>query len=135
MDRVPGLWRQLLLPSQPGASLLLVLLLGGLPALFNGHVPGALFGWVHAAAAILLTAAMILGLMPGQARRALRVSVFGAVVALIALCIFATVAGRLYGGRTIAMACAILLTIWAVQIAGWWLDEADAAPHSPPRRA
>lgn len=126
MTRQVGLRRQLLLPSRPGASLLLVLLFGALPMLFGDRVPGALLSWIHPVAATLLTAAMIVGLVPGLSRLALRVAAAGFIATFLALCAFAAVAGRVYGGRSIALACGLVLTAWGVQILGWWLDEGEA---------
>jgi hypothetical protein len=122
--KAAGFWRQLLWPSEPGASLFLVALFW-VSAIERKRLlwtaPTGREAWwlLWIACCVLLTAAMVLGLAQ-RARRAALGTMTGFVVALLASAIWASVA---QDGRALSTWGAFVLYLFGVQLGGWWADE------------
>lgn len=97
--RRPGFWRQLLVPAEPGASLVLVTFLGG-AALMDWPTPSLgvaadLVRGIYAAGVALLACAMVLGLI--EAWRDIALRVVTAAFASLGIFWFAAILLRICG--------------------------------------
>ncbi|MEO3473606.1 hypothetical protein AAFN86_17190 [Roseomonas sp. CAU 1739] len=133
--RVTGFWRQILWPSEPGASVFIAFAFG-LPAVLRwriggGFAPGELVWALYVVAVLLVTAAMILGVIEGARWLALRVATaaFLGLFGFWAIWIgWRLLAGPAAPGLSLSsLLHAAMMACWGAQIVGWWATERRAA--------